>query len=289
MHGGASRFPVLTVAVLCLYLLAALVAEAVRQSARLRDETPEYNRPRLELRYLPPLTRATDAEGVGHFFWLGSDNLGRSVAQRLLQGARIALHVGLVSSLLAVPFGTLLGLFAGWRGGATDALATWLATTVAAIPAPLLVLAVSLVAGKGLFGVYLGIGVTTWVGVYRTVRAETVELRSRGYVRAARALGYSTPRILFRHVLPNVSHLVIVAVSLRFPAAVGTEVFMSFLGLGAQEEPSWGVMINNARVRLWQGVWWEGLFVTLAVFGLVLAANRLGDWLRDRLDPTLRG
>ena len=162
MHGGASRFPVLTVAVLCLYLLAALVAEAVRQSARLRDETPEYNRPRLELRYLPPLTRATDAEGVGHFFWLGSDNLGRSVAQRLLQGARIALHVGLVSSLLAVPFGTLLGLFAGWRGGATDALATWLATTVAAIPAPLLVLAVSLVAGKGLFGVYLGIGVTTW-------------------------------------------------------------------------------------------------------------------------------
>lgn len=289
MHGGASRFPVLTVAVLCLYLLAALVAEAVRQSARLRDETPEYNRPRLELRYLPPLTRATDAEGVGHFFWLGSDNLGRSVAQRLLQGARIALHVGLVSSLLAVPFGTLLGLFAGWRGGATDALATWLATTVAAIPAPLLVLAVSLVAGKGLFGVYLGIGVTTWVGVYRTVRAETVKHRSRGYVLSARALGYSTPRILFRHVLPNVSHLVIVAVSLRFPAAVGTEVFMSFLGLGAQEEPSWGVMINNARVRLWQGVWWEGLFVTLAVFGLVLAANRLGDWLRDRLDPTLRG
>ena len=170
MHGGASRFPVLTVAVLCLYLLAALVAEAVRQSARLRDETPEYNRPRLELRYLPPLTRATDAEGVGHFFWLGSDNLGRSVAQRLLQGARIALHVGLVSSLLAVPFGTLLGLFAGWRGGATDALATWLATTVAAIPAPLLVLAVSLVAGKGLFHAVYRQGDLWWHDLLYTVK-----------------------------------------------------------------------------------------------------------------------
>ena len=287
MHGDASRFPVLTVAVLCLYLLAALVAEAVRQSARLRDETPEYNRPRLELRYLPPLTRATDAEGVEHFFWLGSDNLGRSVAQRLLQGARIALHVGLVSSLLAVPFGTLLGLLAGWYGRWVDALCTWLAATIAAIPSLLLILAISLVAGKGLLGVYAGIGVTTWVGVYRTVRAETIKLRGRGYAQAARALGYSTPRILARHVLPNVAHLVIVAFSLRFPAAVSTEVFMSFLGLGAQGEPSWGVMINNARVRLWQGMWWEGAFVTLAVFGLVLCANRIGDWLRDRLDPTL--
>ena len=135
-------------------------------------------------------------------------------------------------------------------------------------------------------GVCLGIALTTWVGVYRTVRGETVKHRSRGYVLAAVALGCSTPRILFRHLLPNVAHLVIVAFSLRFPAAVGTEVFMSFLGLGAQNEPSWGVMIDNARVRLWQGVWWEGLFVTLAVFGLVLSANRLGDWLRDRLDPT---
>ena len=100
-------------------------------------------------------------------------------------------------------------------------------------------------------------------------------------------ISVSSSRILLRHVLPNVAHLVVVAFSLRFPAAVGTEVFMSFLGLGAQNEPSWGVMIDNARVRLWQGVWWEGLFVTLAVFGLVLSANRLGDWLRDRLDPTL--
>ena len=273
---------------LLAYLLAALAGEAAFLRARRADETPSYNRPCLELRYLPPLSRGTAADGTRRFFLLGSDNLGRDVARRLVQGARIALHVGLVSSLLAVPFGTLLGLLAGWFGRWVDALCTWLAATIAAVPSLLLILAISLVAGKGLLGVYVGIGVTTWVGVYRTVRAETIKLRSRGYVQAARALGYSAPRILVRHVLPNVAHLVIVAFSLRFPAAVSTEVFMSFLGLGAQGEPSWGVMIANARVRLWQGMWWEGAFVTLAVFGLVLAANRVGDWLRDRLDPTFR-
>lgn len=282
-----SRFPLLTVAGLCLYLAAALFAEAVHGLAVCRDEVPAYNQVRLELRYLPPLTRAAAADGTEHFFLMGSDNLGRDVFRRLLQGARIAFHVGVVSSLIAVPFGALLGLIAGYFGGKTDALCTWLAATVAAVPSVLLILAISLIAGKGLFGVYIGIGCTTWVGVYRTIRSETLRQCGRGYIQAARALGYSAPRILFRHLLPNVAHLIIISFSLRFPAAVSTEVFLSFLGLGAQGEPSWGVMINNARVRLWQGVWWEGLFVTLAVFGLVLCANRFGDWLRDRLDPTL--
>ena len=276
----------LTVLVLLAYLAAALFAEFSRVRADWRDETPAWNRPALELRLLPPLAAGVSADGRTERFLLGSDNLGRSVLLRLLQGSRIALHVGLVASLLAVPFGTLLGLVAGYRGGAFDAVATWLAATVAAIPSAVLVLAVSMLVGKGLAGVYLGIGLTTWVGVYRTVRGETMKHRSRAYVQSALALGCSDARVMLRHILPNVAHVVIVAFSLRFPAAVGTEVFMSFLGLGAQNEPSWGVMLDNARGRLWQGVWWEGFFVTAAVFGLVLAANRLGDILRDRLDPT---
>ncbi len=278
--------PKFSLALLCCYLLAAVAGEVVFLRAKAADETPLYNRPCLELRYLPPLSRATAADGTERFFLLGSDNLGRDVARRLVQGARIAMLVGFVSAAIAVPFGTLLGLLAGYFGRWADALCNWLAATIAAVPSLLLILAISLVAGKGLPGVCAGIGVTTWVGVYRTVRSETLKVRSRGYVQAARTLGYSPPRILLRHVLPNVAHLVVVAFSLRFPAAVSTEVFMSFLGLGAQGEPSWGVMIDNARVRLWQGAWWEGAFVTLAVFGLVLSANRLGDWLRDRLDPT---
>ena len=105
-------------------------------------------------------------------------------------------------------------------------------------------------------------------------------------MQAARVLGYSNARILFRHILPNVMHIVLISFSIRFPAAVGTEVFVSFLGIGVQGEPSWGVMLNNARLRLWQGVWWEMTFVTLAIFGLVLAFNVLADELRDRFDPS---
>ncbi len=282
------HFPKWTVVMLCIYFLAAVFAEFACLNGKWNNRVPGYNQVNLDLRYRPPLTRAVARDGSEHFFLLGSDNLGRDVFRRLLQGSRIAFHVGVISSLIAVPFGALLGLAAGYFRGKIDAICTGLAATVAAVPSVLLILAISLIAGKGLFGVYLGIGCTTWVGVYRTIRSETLKHANRGYVLSAKVLGYSTPRILFRHILPNVMHLVIIQFSLRFPAAVSTEVFLSFLGLGAQDEPSWGVMLNNARIRLWQGIWWEGFFVTLAVFGLILCANRFGDALRDRLDPSLR-
>lgn len=278
-----------SLAVIAVFFCAAVWGEVSAARYRLRDETPGYNTVNLAERYRPPLSRVVDAQGESRLALMGTDNLGRDVFSRLIQGARIAFHVGIVTSVIAVPFGALLGLLAGYYGGKVDALCTWLAATVAAIPALLLILAVSVVVGKGLMGVYAGISVTTWVGVYRTVRGETVKHRGLGYVQAAKALGYGPARIMFRHILPNVAHVVIVAFSLRFPSAVGTEVFMGFLGIGAQNEPSWGVMIANARVRLWQGVWWEGTFVTLALFALVLSFNQLGDALRDRLDPMRRG
>lgn len=112
--------------------------------------------------------------------------------------------------------------------------------------------------------------------------------RERAYVQAARVLGYGHGRVLFRHILPNVMHIVLIAFSVRFPAAVATEVFVSFLGIGVQGEPSWGVMINDARLRMWQGVWWEMAFVSTAIFVLVLSFNHLTDVLRDLLDPALR-
>ena len=142
--------------------------------------------------------------------------------------------------------------------------------------------------GTGIWGVIAGIGLTTWVGVCRTIRAEVMKHRERAYVQAARVLGYSHARIMFRHILPNVAHIILIQFSIRFPSAVSTEVFISFLGIGVQGEPSWGIMINNARLRLWQGVWWEMAFTTLAIFLLVMAFNQLADYLRDRLDPALR-
>lgn len=267
----------LCLAALALYFAAAIYGEVQYRVARARDVTPEYNVVHLESRYLPP---SSDN-------WLGTDNLGRSVALRLVQGTRIAFHVGIMTSLIAIPLGVFLGLLGGYFGGKVDSVVVWLCATVASMPGLLFILAISLVVGQGLLGVYMGIGLTTWVGVCRTIRAETMKHRERAYVQAAKVLGYSDARIMFRHILPNVAHIILIQFSIRFPSAVSTEVFISFLGIGVQGEPSWGVMINNARLRLWQGIWWEMTFTTLAIFMLVLVFNHLADYLRDRLDPAL--
>ncbi|MBQ5796140.1 MAG: ABC transporter permease [Kiritimatiellae bacterium] len=268
----------LSLAALALYAAAALFGEVQYRVAAARDVTARYNVVNTDERYQAP--------GAKH--WMGTDNLGRDVALRLVQGTRIAFHVGIMTSLIAIPLGVVLGALGGYFGGRTDSFVVWLCATVASMPGLLFILAISLVVGKGLAGIYTGIGLTTWVGVCRTIRSEVIKHRSRAYVQAARVLGYSHFRILFRHILPNVAHIILIQFSIRFPAAVSTEVFISFLGIGVQGEPSWGVMINNARLRLWQGVWWEMAFSTLAIFVLVLSFNHLADYLRDRLDPALR-
>lgn len=296
--------------VILIYTLAACYGECVYQYYHRgfhipfteltfgSSQTPPYNELHMESRYVPPLTTVTfpetsTAQGEiiparKHCYLLGSDNLGRDVLQRLVQGARIAFHVGIMTSLIAIPLGVLLGCLGGYFGGKIDSAVVWLCATVSAMPGLLFILAIAMIAGKGLFGIYLGIGLTTWVSVCRNIRAEVIKHRDRPYVHAARVLGYSPMRILFRHILPNVMHIVLISFSIRFPASVATEVFMSFLGIGVQGEPSWGIMINNARARLWQGIWWELTFVSLAIFLLVFIFNRLADALRDVFDPALR-
>ena len=256
----------------------ALAGELANAWYAWRDVPAPWQAQNLAARHLPP--------SAAH--WLGTDGLGRDVGLRLVQGARIAFQVGVVSSLIAIPLGVLLGCLGGYFGGKTDDFVIWLSTTFAAIPGLLFVLAIAMVVGKGLLGVFLAIGLTTWVGTCRLIRAETLRQKERGYMRAARALGFSHGRILFRHILPNVVHVALVSFTLRFPAAIGTEVFLSFLGIGAQGQPSWGTMIASARLRLWQGMWWELAAVTAAIFAVVLAFNLLGDALRDALDPRLR-
>jgi peptide/nickel transport system permease protein len=278
--------------VIAAYCFAAVYGEAAYQLARAADRTPSYNQVHEEFRYIPPvfvrMFGATPHSAGQPLYPLGSDNLGRDVAQRLVQGTRIAFHVGIITSLIALPLGVILGCLGGYFGGRADSFVVWLCATVASMPGLLFILAIAMVVGQGLLGVYLGIGLTTWVSVCRNVRAEVIKHRGRAYVQAAHVLGYSHARIMFRHILPNVAHIILIAFSIRFPAAVATEVFISFLGIGVQGEPSWGIMINNARLRLWQGVWWEMTFVTLAIFALVLAFNHLADALRDLLDPALR-
>lgn len=268
----------LCIAAISVYFGAAVYGEVQYRVAKFRDVTPAYNVVHEGERYLPPSWSHP----------MGTDNLGRDVSLRLVQGARIAFHVGIMTSLIAIPLGVVLGLLGGYFGGKVDSLVVWLCATVASMPGLLFILAISMVVGQGLVGIYLGIGLTTWVGVCRTIRAEVMKHKAKAYVQAARVLGYSHLRIMFRHILPNVAHIILIQFSIRFPGAVATEVFISFLGIGVQGEPSWGIMINNARLRLWQGVWWEMTFVTLAIFTLVLVFNHLADYLRDRLDPALR-
>lgn len=303
----ASRLALASFAVIVAYLVLALWGESVFWYCHWRDLTPPYAQTQLGQEYLrpsflrqpfaPPEAAAGQIGGPARLARglrvlathpLGTDNLGRDVLQRTVQGARIAFQVGIVTSCIAIPIGVILGCLAGYFGGRTDDFIVWLYSTFASIPGLLFILAIAMVAGKGLLGVYLGIGLTTWVGLCRLMRGEVMKHKMRPYVLAARGLGLGPFRILFRHILPNVFHIVIITFSLRFPAAISTEVFMSFLGIGVQGEPSWGIMISNARLRLWQGVWWEMTFVTLAIFFIVLAFNLLGDALRDALDPRLR-
>lgn len=233
------------------------------------------------------LDRRYEAPSREHI--MGTDSLGRDVFQRILQGARIAFQVGIITSLIAIPIAVILGCVAGYFGGWVDDVIVWLYSTFASMPTLLFIISISMLVGRGLLGVYVGIGFTTWVHLCRLIRGEVMKRREEAYVHAARVLGFSHARIIFRHILPNILHIIIINFSLRFPSAIQTEVILSYLGIGAQGEPSWGLMINSGRFRLWYGVWWEITFTSLAIFLVVLALNLFGDALRDALDPRLRG
>ncbi len=272
-----NRLAMVCLGLVVFFTLLAIYGEVVYRYHDFKDITPSYQKINLDIAYQPP--------SLDH--WMGTDSLGHDVMARLVQGVRIAFMVGIITSLIAIPIGVFLGCLAGYYGGRVDDFIVWLYNTFASMPGLLFILAIAMVVGKGLVGIYLGIGLTTWVGICRLVRGEVIKHKDQSYVQAARALGLSSGRIIFKHILPNIMHVIIITFTLRFPAAVGTEVVMSFLGIGVQNEPSWGLMINSARMRLWQGMWWEMTFVTLAVFLLVLAFNLLGDALRDALDPRL--
>jgi peptide/nickel transport system permease protein len=221
--------------------------------------------------------------GAGH--WLGTDRQGRDIFVRALLGTKVAFVVGTVTATLAVSIGATLGAIAGWFGGLTDRVIVALYSTVQSIPSILLLVALTYLAGRGLFGVYVAFVATFWVGPCRVIRGEVLKLRSAEHVTAARALGYGRWRVLFRHVLPATSHLLLVNFALLFVGAVKSEVIISYLGLGAQGEPSWGTMINQARAELINGFFWQIGAATLAMLGLVLAFNVFADALHDALDP----
>lgn len=228
---------------------------------------------------LPPSTE--------HFF--GTDIFGRDVLRKIIRGTQIAMSVGLATSLIAIPIGVILGALAGYFGGWVDDFITWLYTTFSSIPNIMLLISITMILGKGLFAVYVALGATSWVTLCRLIRGEVMKHKEREYVLAAGAIGGGHLRKLFIHILPNVTHIIIINTSLQFQVAIKSEVILSYLGLGVQGEPSWGTMIDDAKLELSRGVWWQLAGATLAMFFVVLAFNLLGDALRDSLDPKLKG
>jgi peptide/nickel transport system permease protein len=229
---------------------------------------------------------------------LGTDWAGRSVLLKTVLGAKVSLTVGLMANVIAVPLGMLLGALAGYHGKRVDDVIVWLYTTLSCIPGIILLIALKYAFSRqpvlgldlsGIHGIYVALGVTSWVGTCRLARAEVMKIRELDYVTSARAIGSRSGLILLRHVMPNIAHIGIISFSLGMVAAVHSEVILSYLGLGVDiGTPSWGNMINSARQDLMAGRWWELTAAVGAMFLLVLALNIFGDRLRDALDPRLR-
>jgi peptide/nickel transport system permease protein len=222
-----------------------------------------------------------------HLF--GTDLIGRDIFYLTLKGARVALLIGGLTSLIAIPLALLFGVSAGYFGGRIDDIVFFVMSTLASMPGLLLLITLIMVMGKSTFAVCVALAVTSWVGFCRISRGETLKLRELEYVSAARALGVSEARIIFRHILPNLMHLVIITFVLMFSGLVLSEAVLSWLGIGV--DGSWGQMIDQARNELSRDpvVWWNISAAGSALFVLILAVNFVGDALRDTLDPhTLR-
>ncbi len=222
---------------------------------------------------------------------LGGDKWGRDVLKKTIKGSETSIFVGLVAAALATFIGTVMGAFAGYFGGWVDDFFNWFYSIFSSIPYLLLILAVAAVLQqKGTMTIILILGLTGWSGVFRLVRGEYLKHKSREYVQAADAIGASNMRRMFVHILPNVSHIVLVQLSILVVAFIKSEVILSFLGFGVPVDVvSWGSMLNEAQNELILGKWWQLAAAGTAMALLVTAFSLFTDALRDALDPKLRG
>ena len=221
--------------------------------------------------------------------WLGTDNFGRDVLTRILYGARISLVVGLVPSFIALVIGTAMGILSGYVGGRTDFVVMRLADMMIAFPSLLLAMVVMYTLGANLFNIFIALALVGWAGVARVVRAQTLALKEKEFIEAARANGTSRLTIMGHHIFPNVVPTLIVLFSLSIPDAIMWESSLSFLGVGVQPpESSWGLLVSAGKDYLFQAPM-VAVAPGVAILVAVLAFNFVGDGLRDALDPSMKG
>lgn len=218
-------------------------------------------------------------------FWLGTDIYGRDLLSRLILGTRVSLSVGLIAVVISLFIGVSLGATAGYFGGRVDASISWLMNVIWSLPSLLLVIAISFALGKGFWQIFIAVGLSTWVDVARLVRGQVMALKEVEFIEASRALGFSTSRIIGRHILPNIAGPILVVASANFAAAILLETGLSFLGFGAQPPmPSWGTMIKEHYGYIIMDAAYLAVLPGLAIMLTVYAFNLLAIGLRDAFD-----
>lgn len=288
------RAGVLALIVVALYLLVGTADLVVTPWSR-PDGRPmsvldlAFRNVPKETSYSAPMARVDlNDRPLKGFHVLGTDALGKDVLQLTFAGASTALLIGALTSLIYIPIGVVLGISAGYFKRLTDDVVQYLYSTVASIPGILLLVAIMMALGKGTAQISIALGLTGWIGLCRLLRGEALRQSERQYCEAARALGQNHASIIFRHILPNVMHLVIINFVLGFSGIILAESILSYIGVGVPiGTASWGAMIDAARMELSREpkVWWNLCAATGALFIFVLSLNILGDALRRAFDP----
>lgn len=265
-----------------------LNSEIPIQSYEIKDNQLEY------LNYADGLTKSIALDRINNqpkkyieqrSFYFGTDKYGRDLLSRLIIGTRISFFIGFIAVFISLLIGISLGAVAGYFGGKIDNFIMWIINITWSIPTLLLVIAITLALGKGYWQVFIAVGLTMWVEVARVVRGQVMSTKQQQYVEAAKALGFSNLRIIFRHILPNIMAPVIVISAANFAAAILIESGLSFLGIGAQPPtPSWGAIIKNHYNYIILGKPYLAIIPGLAIMLLVMAFMLIGNTLRDTLD-----